>query len=168
LVAIRPILSAPASANHNAPSGPVVMRWVTVLGVEITNSLVTVPSTVMRPILLPPISVNQSAPSGPATIPPGLLPAAVANSVTTPLGVTRPILLLLTSVNQTLPSGPSAMLNGPLAAVARGNSFIQVCPCRRGSSLRARAAAPENEFHGYFSDSTRDRSEYSRPPSISG
>ena len=105
----------------------------------------------MRPILLPPISVNQSAPSA-ATIPPGLLPAAVANSVTTPPGVTRPILLLLVSVNQTLPSGPSAMLNGPLAGVANGefvhsgmslpDSIVPACP----------AAGPENEFHGYLSD----------------
>jgi hypothetical protein len=72
----------------------------------------------------------------------------------------------LVSVTQTLPSGPSAMLNGPLAAVATGNSFIQVVltgqdrPCvpgRRGGE----------RVPWVFLRSTRGPSKYSRTPSVS-
>src|SRR5262245_55547958 len=114
LVVTRPIWSFPASANHNAPSGPVVMRCEAALA-AIGNWLVIVPSVVMRPILSLTIPVNQRAPSGPAIIPPGL--PGPENSVMVPPGVMRPMPLpfIPTSVNQTFPSGPTAG-----ASVARG------------------------------------------------
>ena len=81
---MRPILLAPFSMNHSAPSGPAVMPMGELPAVGIGNS-VTTPAVVMRPILLATCSVNHSAPSGPAVMPPGLLLAVgIGNSLITP------------------------------------------------------------------------------------
>src|SRR5258707_13410636 len=66
-VVIRPILLPTCSANHSAPSGPVVMPAGVPPAVGIGNSVIT-PAVVMRPILLLKASVNHSAPSGPVVI----------------------------------------------------------------------------------------------------
>ena len=91
-VVMRPI-PLPAfepSANHSAPSGPVVMLPGE-LPLAIENCVIT-PAVVMRPIWWPLASVNHKLPSGPAAMPVGWLPAVgIGNSVITPAVVMRPI-----------------------------------------------------------------------------
>ena len=68
-VVIRPILLAPLSENHSAPSdaGPRAIPDRS-LPVVVTGYSVIPPLVVIRPILPPCSSVNHSAPSGPVTI----------------------------------------------------------------------------------------------------
>src|SRR5262245_3028259 len=61
-VVMRPILSAPAAANHIALSGPRAMPVRSRFAPGTGNSVIA-PLIVMRPIWPAPISVNQSAPS---------------------------------------------------------------------------------------------------------
>ena len=62
-----PILLTNDSANHNAPSGPVVMPYGWLEAVGMGYSFVS-PEVVIRPISLLFQSVNHKAPSGPAVM----------------------------------------------------------------------------------------------------
>src|SRR5437773_1075765 len=85
-----PILFAEYSVNHRLPSGPAVMLYSALLGVETGNSVIT-PAVVIRPILLPVPSVNHRLPSGPAVMEFGPPPTVgIGNSVITPAGVILP------------------------------------------------------------------------------
>src|SRR5262249_13204411 len=138
-VVTRPILSAPASANHSAPSGPVAISCAKAPAVGIVNSVPNCPAVVMLPILLPAISVNHSAPSGPAVMPPGL--PCHENSVMAPVEVILPIALPRTSVNQGFPSDPNAIENGPASSVGSGNSMVV-------ASIPVGAAQDDPPFEG--------------------
>jgi hypothetical protein len=83
LVVIRPILEAPCSVNHSAPSGPAVMATGLLLAVGVLKE-VTTPSVLRRLIFDEVPSVNQSEPSLALVIPSGALPlASVFSSVMT-------------------------------------------------------------------------------------
>ena len=73
-VVIRPMRLEVDGVNQSAPSGPVVMPMLFIVGVRIGNSVI-VPSGVMRPTLFVSVSVNHTLPSGPAVIPCGCCPA---------------------------------------------------------------------------------------------
>src|SRR5207237_9540425 len=72
-VVMRPISAEPASVNHNAPAGPLVMPAGPLPAPGTANSVIT-PAVVRRPIWSLPNSVNHRAPSGPTVILVGPLP----------------------------------------------------------------------------------------------
>src|ERR1700674_3011712 len=68
---MRPILLAPYSVNHSAPSGPAAMPRTCAEMLESGNS-VSAPAAVIRPTLDGNSSVNQMLQSGPTAIDSGL------------------------------------------------------------------------------------------------
>src|SRR6202011_3568388 len=81
-VVTRPILLAPVSANHKAPSRPVAIDTGSLDGVGIANSRVTIPLILIRATLFVPSSMNHMAPSEPVVIPAGpLLAVGTATSL---------------------------------------------------------------------------------------
>ena len=70
---MRPILLAPVSVNHSAPSGPsAIPEGPLPVG---PNSVIGIPTVGIRPIMFAPNFVNHSAPPE-AAMPEGSLPAA--------------------------------------------------------------------------------------------